>query len=327
MDGRKISWVNPKSLIRYKCSTIKIPRYASDNNHSLQLRNQLFQLIYYLPSWHNIIIEKPLRKFLTLSTNVNNLEKFLNLNRNAKYQQLQIDIKNTFNLLKGEEGTLNTSFQENKFRRKKIQLLIEELPCIQQVQKSLNSLYKDRLCEQDEEDFYHIWLCEDRIMEMNDFVSLTKSSLIEHIKSNIDNQDVLINIQDISNLHIWDIEKDDTKLTFIDLIKGFIPKNLTLFIDNFTNQKLKTTKVLYQLRTTMYQHIFRVYWLKRCKEMEKKDLELGINKRLKKKHYGKDCLYKTREQSSIPKLEHLIGIRNNIYYGSDTLEYYDDCTS
>jgi hypothetical protein len=108
-------------------------------------------------------------------------------------------------------------------------LLIEELPCIQQVQKSLNSLYKDHLCpicEQDEEDFYHIWLCEDRIMEMNDFVSLTKSSLIEHIKSNIDNQDVLINIQDISNLHIWDIEKDDTKLTFIDLIKGFIPKNL-----------------------------------------------------------------------------------------------------
>jgi hypothetical protein len=31
MDGRKISWVNPKSLIRYKCSTIKSPRYASDN--------------------------------------------------------------------------------------------------------------------------------------------------------------------------------------------------------------------------------------------------------------------------------------------------------
>jgi hypothetical protein len=61
--------------------------------------------------------------------------------------------------------------------------------------------------------------------------------------------------------------------------------------------------------------------------MEKKDLELGINKRLKKKHYGKDCLYKTREQSSIPKLEHLIGIRNNIYYSSDALEYYDDCTS
>jgi hypothetical protein len=90
MDGRKISWVNPKSLIRYKCSTIKIPRYASDNNHSLQLRNQLFQLIYYLPSWHNIIIEKPLRKFLTLSTNVNNLEKFLNLNQNAKYQQLKL---------------------------------------------------------------------------------------------------------------------------------------------------------------------------------------------------------------------------------------------
>ncbi|CAB5386565.1 unnamed protein product [Rhizophagus irregularis] len=77
----------------------------------------------------------------------------------------------------------------------------------------------------------------------------------------------------------------------------------------------------------MGHHIFHEYWLKRCQEMEKKDKDLGINKNLKKRHYGVDCLYRLRQQSTINKYEDLIGIRNNIYYGSDILGYYDSCGS
>ncbi|CAB4478541.1 unnamed protein product [Rhizophagus irregularis] len=297
--------------------------------HSINIRNQPLQLIRYIPSWNNVIIEKPLRKFLRLTTNVTNLEKFLNLNRNAKYRQLDIDIKNTFSLLKGEEGSLYTTFAENKIRRRKIQLMIEELPCIHQIQKSLNSLYKDRLCpicKNEEEDFNHIWLCVDRSLDMLTLVSSTKTALKESILSHIDNNETHIDNLEINDLDIWDINIDNNKFTFIDLIKGFIPKNLSHFIDRFSKQKKLTSKILYQFRMKMGHHIFHEYWLKCCQEMEKKDKDLGINKNLKKRHFGVDCLYRLRQQSTINKYEDLIGIRNNIYYGSDILGYYDSCT-
>ncbi|CAB5380034.1 unnamed protein product [Rhizophagus irregularis] len=84
--------------------------------------------------------------------------------------------------------------------------------------------------------------------------------------------------------------------------------------------------ILSHILMKMGHHIFHEYWLKRCQEMEKKDKDLGINKNLKKRHYGVDCLYRLRQQSTINKYEDLIGIRNNIYYGSDILGYYDSCT-
>ncbi|GBC45400.2 ribonuclease H-like domain-containing protein [Rhizophagus irregularis DAOM 181602=DAOM 197198] len=228
-----------------------------------------------------------------------------------------------------EEGSLYTTFAENKIRRRKIQLMIEELPCIHQIQKSLNSLYKDRLCpicENEEEDFNHIWLCVDRSLDMLTLVSSTKTALKESILSHIDNNETHIDNLEINDLDIWDINIDNNKFTFIDLIKGFIPKNLSHFIDRFSKQKKLTSKILYQFRMKMGHHIFHEYWLKCCQEMEKKDKDLGINKNLKKRHFGVDCLYRLRQQSTINKYEDLIGIRNNIYYGSDILGYYDSCT-
>jgi hypothetical protein len=65
----------------------------------------------------------------------------------------------TFAVLKGEQKELQTDFKLNKIKRRKIQLLIEEISCIMQVRKSLNSVYKDRLCpfcEDEEEDFNHV---------------------------------------------------------------------------------------------------------------------------------------------------------------------------
>ncbi|CAB5210281.1 unnamed protein product [Rhizophagus irregularis] len=157
-------------------------------------------------------------------------------------------------------------------------------------------------------------------------VSSTKTALKESILSHIDNNETHIDNLEINDLDIWDINIDNNKFTFIDLIKGFIPKNLSHFIDRFSKQKKLTSKILYQFRMKMGHHIFHEYWLKCCQEMEKKDKDLGINKNLKKRHFGVDCLYRLRQQSTINKYEDLIGIRNNIYYGSDILGYYDSCT-
>ena len=48
-----------------------------------------------------------------------------------------------------------------KIYRRRIQLLIKEIPCIEQVKKSLYLLYKNRLClycNNEKKDFNHIWM-------------------------------------------------------------------------------------------------------------------------------------------------------------------------
>jgi hypothetical protein len=67
-----------------------------------------------------------------------------------------------------------------KIYRRIIQLLIEEITCIEQVKKSLYSLYKNRLCpycNKKKKDFNHIWICEERRMEI-ELIKETKEKLI-----------------------------------------------------------------------------------------------------------------------------------------------------
>jgi hypothetical protein len=60
------------------------------------------QVITYLPYWNDIPIKTNLQKFLKLYTNTQDLEKFLNLNRNQKYWKLNVNWEITFSLL--QEG-------------------------------------------------------------------------------------------------------------------------------------------------------------------------------------------------------------------------------
>ena len=68
-----------------------------------------------------------------------------------------------------------------KIYRRRIQLLIEEISCIEQVKKSLYSLYKNRLCPyygKVKENFNHIWICEERRTEIEELIKETKEKLI-----------------------------------------------------------------------------------------------------------------------------------------------------
>ncbi|PKB93330.1 hypothetical protein RhiirA5_508006 [Rhizophagus irregularis] len=78
----------------------------------------------WIPKWNAIVIEKSLRKLITLTTNTKNLERFLNLNRNVKYRKCEIDWSIFFNNFLGEKQKLYTDFKESKIRRRKIQLMI-----------------------------------------------------------------------------------------------------------------------------------------------------------------------------------------------------------
>jgi hypothetical protein len=96
-----------------------------------------------------------------MTTNVKNLEKFLNLNRNAKYRTLHVDW--------GNKGYFSTSFSESKFKKKKVKYSIEELSTIEQMKKSFYALYRNRkcnFCNNEDESFNHVWNCDARINEL-----------------------------------------------------------------------------------------------------------------------------------------------------------------
>jgi ribonuclease HI len=84
-------------ILQLKIEIFKVDAHASDelnnyvdrkvklihdqsSDYGLILCNQPLLSINYIPSWNNIEIEQSLRKFLTLMTNITNLEAFFNLN-------------------------------------------------------------------------------------------------------------------------------------------------------------------------------------------------------------------------------------------------------
>jgi hypothetical protein len=82
----------------------------------MDINYQNIEALKWIPTWNNIVIEQNIRKFVTLTTNVKNLENFLNLNRNAKYQNLSVDWEVTFNNLDSSESYFSTSFAKSKFK-------------------------------------------------------------------------------------------------------------------------------------------------------------------------------------------------------------------
>jgi NADH:ubiquinone oxidoreductase subunit len=94
-----------------------------------------------LPYWNGILIENKLRSFLKNNCNYQGLEKFINLNRNSKYRQLEVDWTSTFSYLNCDITNNETSISSSKTKAQKVHLLIEEIPTLEQMKKSLLDLY------------------------------------------------------------------------------------------------------------------------------------------------------------------------------------------
>ncbi|PKK56704.1 hypothetical protein RhiirC2_799466, partial [Rhizophagus irregularis] len=157
-----------------------------------------------LSRWNGIIIENKLCSFLKNICNYKGLDKFINLNRNSKYRQLEVDWTSTFNCLNCDISNNEDSVSSSKTKAQKVHLLIEEIPTIEQMKKSLLDLDKTINC-------LLTW-----ILEYND------------------------NIHDFNNLmalNIWDISYDPNGFTFIDLIKGIIPMLLSKLLNSWTTKK------------------------------------------------------------------------------------------
>ncbi|RGB28341.1 hypothetical protein C1646_767951 [Rhizophagus diaphanus] len=96
-----------------------------------------------LSCWNGILIENRLHSFIKTISNYKGLEKFINLNRNSKYHQLEVDWMSTFQCLNCDIVNNETSVSSSKIKAQKVHLLIEEIPTIEKMKKSFFDMYDE----------------------------------------------------------------------------------------------------------------------------------------------------------------------------------------
>ncbi|CAB4384211.1 unnamed protein product [Rhizophagus irregularis] len=242
----------------------------TDENSILEFKYNNLKGIDYIPRWNNIIIEKGLRKFFKNLGNINNFEKFLNLNRNGKYRRLNIDWKTTFTLLEGDrdESTFVTSLSSSKKKKQLITLLMEELPTVEKMKYLALRIYntwKCPFCEQYDETFDHLWTCNNKINEIKEIINEIKQFIKNTSNMLLINEEKIPTVTEsaVDLINCWDITFSNSKITFIDLIKGIIPCELTKFVKEYFNIKNTRLTFLKELRDFIFEKIW-AFWINRC---------------------------------------------------------------
>ncbi|CAB4442142.1 unnamed protein product [Rhizophagus irregularis] len=129
-------------FIDTKCSEV----HVNNENSIITLLTNNMDNIHYTLKWNNIKIEQSPRKFITQTSKVRGFEEFFNLARNVKYRHTNVNWKLTFETLSGEELSNITTFKSSRLKAQKIKFLMEELPTIEQMKKSLLDIYDHWLC-------------------------------------------------------------------------------------------------------------------------------------------------------------------------------------
>ncbi|CAB5337802.1 unnamed protein product [Rhizophagus irregularis] len=145
-------------FIDSKCSEV----HNNNNSSIITLLTDNMKNIHYILNWNNIEVEQSPRKFISQTSKVRGFEEFFNLARNVKYRRTNIDWKSTFEVLSGDDPSNITTFKSSRKKAEKLKFLMEELPTIEQIKKSLPDIYDNWLCPVCSdviEDFNHIWSC------------------------------------------------------------------------------------------------------------------------------------------------------------------------
>ncbi|RGB30950.1 hypothetical protein C1646_764655 [Rhizophagus diaphanus] len=177
-------------------------------------------------------------------------------------------------------------------------------------------------CEKKKETFNHIWRCKSQ-----------KKKMLLVIKNSFE-----FFIKEISRLERYAIKKEELfqlfqgktyvllsenidNLTFIDIIKGIFPLDLTKFlIDNKVNKDVRIALGVSFL-DYVYDETFKV-WEDRCEIENKKENAFGITKAKKKSKKSYDPNYKDRlDKSTTPLYDRAEGLLAGIYFNRKPLDF------
>jgi len=111
----------------------------------------------------------------------------------------------------------------------------------------------------------------------NQCKEMMKSTLLAITDINEQNQD----LNDIiTHGSWWETIYEPITITFLDLIKGIVPDELSKKIHNITNNNEATTEVLFQTYNLIYQ-LTQEVWIDRCTKIVDIEQSKNITKRIK----------------------------------------------
>ena len=239
----------------------------STNNHitlTSCLTNTSFK---YIPKILDIYIEKYPRKFLKDIYNFKNHISWINLHRNNKYVNLDIAWDFTYFYLNDEEEKSSTNFISSNIKAKKMKLLINELPTREQQKKSNPVLFEDwncPLCNNYQETFKHVWVCEDNRLPLKSLRDRHITKLINLICYASGN-DHVIDFRQIRKLPFFrKLYYSDFNFTFIDILKGIVPLILVEKINNIISDLRIVRRIVSLFLHELFIDFHNNIWKPRC---------------------------------------------------------------
>ncbi|GBC02172.1 hypothetical protein RclHR1_00450007 [Rhizophagus clarus] len=253
----------------------------------LIINKLFFDNIHFISQkWGNIPVEKKLRKFVTYSSNIHNYLSFLHLLQN-----------------------LNTVITW-------IGIQPEQLAVLEKTKQQYYEVYEDSdciLCSEQKETFAHLWLCpyqdEEYLRLYNNFKNIIIFGLI-NLRNDLDANQLAVQFESLKytkSLH-------NTEITFLDIIKGFVPLSLKDWILSFTTKK-QLDILLIKAYDSVYTDALQL-WNNRCEELSRIENISGITNRMKR-----SIAYHTRYSNQIITDNNSLEDYNHISLFSKYIEY------
>jgi hypothetical protein len=135
-----------------------------------------------------------------------------------------------------------------------------------------------------EETFEHLWLCSHIRPEIERIIRDTLHTM-KRLIADVDNvRESKIEIfRKISSLKCWSLITLADELTFVDLIKGIVPLELTLCLHALHLNKSQVHNIIFSSLNSLFMDIHEKIWKVRCKRVVDKELRISITQRMKKK--------------------------------------------
>ncbi|PKK56618.1 hypothetical protein RhiirC2_799642 [Rhizophagus irregularis] len=205
---------------------------------------------------------------------------------------------------------------------------MEELPTVEKMKYLALRIYntwKCPFCEQYDETFDHLWTCNSRINEIKEIINEIKQFIKNTSNMLLINEEKIPTVTEsaVDFINCWDITFSNSKITFIDLIKGIIPCELTKFVEEYFNIKNTRLTFLKELRDFIFEKIW-AFWINRCVIQKEKEKNAGINKKLLKNNFNQnrnDYIDINRKIDTLNLFEGLESIRSNIYFGTNLQDF------
>ncbi|GES98524.1 RNA-directed DNA polymerase from mobile element jockey-like [Rhizophagus clarus] len=206
-----------------------------DSTPALVLKQQYFDNIQFISQWGSIPIERKLRKFITESSNIKNYLSFLHLPQNYKYKDV-VDWDVTLWILCNNGEKAETNFEQHRKMIFKYKLLSEQLAVLEKTKRQYYDIYQDSncpLCAEEKETFTHVWLCPYQTEAFSQSYNNFKNALIFGIL-NITTEVSAQQLSDQFDLLLYTKNFHASNITFIDIIKGFVPTTLVEWLQKYT---------------------------------------------------------------------------------------------